>query len=258
MATAPASSRSCCCSSTVGAVDGGLAFIRRLMLAYAATEMETVMRNDFYAHIQRLDLAFHDRWQTGQLLSRANSDISVIRRFVGFGLVFLIVNIATFIYVIGLLATHARRPGASTAVGFVPVPYISRQFNRSYGTVTRQVQDQIGDLTTQIEEAAQGVRVIKAYGRRDTMLGKFMAASKQIQHTSMEQTRLRARFFGMLGFIPKAVQATVLLAGAYAVAHGSLSIGRTRGVFLAHGDAGVAGRVARRDPVDGRGGGHRR
>ncbi|MEY2399599.1 MAG: ATP-binding cassette, subfamily bacterial, partial [Actinomycetota bacterium] len=89
----------------IGVVDGGLAFLRRLMLAYAATEMETVMRNDFYAHIQRLDLAFHDRWQTGQLLSRANSDISVIRRFVGFGLVFLVVNIATFVYVIGLLST---------------------------------------------------------------------------------------------------------------------------------------------------------
>ncbi|MEY2469686.1 MAG: ATP-binding cassette, subfamily bacterial [Actinomycetota bacterium] len=215
----------------VGAVDGGLAFIRRLMLAYAATEMETVMRDDFYAHIQRLDLAFHDRWQTGQLLSRANSDISVIRRFVGFGLVFLIVNIATFIYVIGLLSTMHLGLALLTAAGFVPVPFISRSFNRSYGTVTRQVQDQIGDLTTQIEEAAQGVRVIKAYGRRETMLAKFMAASKQIQHTSMEQTRLRARFFGLLGFVPKAAQGLVLLAGAYAVAHGSLTIGELVAFF---------------------------
>ncbi len=215
----------------VGVVDGGLAFIRRLMLAYAATEMETVMRNDFYAHIQRLDLAFHDRWQTGQLLSRANSDISVIRRFVGFGLVFLIVNTATFIYVIALLATMHVGLALLTAVGFVPVAFVSRQFNRTYGTVTRQVQDQIGDLTTQIEEAAQGIRVIKAYGRREVMLGKFMDASKQIQHSSMQQTILRARFFGALGFIPKAVQASVLLAGAYAVAHGSLTIGELVAFF---------------------------
>ncbi|MEY2397249.1 MAG: ATP-binding cassette, subfamily bacterial, partial [Actinomycetota bacterium] len=165
------------------------------------------------------------------LLSRANSDISVIRRFVGFGLVFLVVNIATFVYVIGLLSTMHLGLALLTAVGFVPVAFVSRRFNRSYGAVTRQVQDQIGDLTTQIEEAAQGVRVIKAYGRRETMLAKFMAASKEIQHTSMAQTVLRARFFGMLGFIPKAVQAMVLLAGAYAVAHGSLTIGELVAFF---------------------------
>ncbi len=209
----------------IGVIDGGLALLRRLMLAYAAADMETVMRNDLYAHIQRLDLAFHDRWQTGQLLSRANSDVSVIRRFVGFGLVFLVVNIATFIYVIGVLATMNVPLALLTAVGFLPVIYVSRDFNRTYGAVSRRVQDQIGDLTTQIEESAQGVRVIKAYGRRETMLAKFMTASKEIQHTSMEQTRLRARFFGILGVIPKAVQSLVLLAGAYAVAHGSLTIG---------------------------------
>ncbi len=209
----------------IGLIDGGLAFLRRLMLAYAAADMETVMRNDLYAHIQRLDLAFHDRWQTGQLLSRANSDVSVIRRFVGFGLVFLIVNIATFIYVIGVLCTMNVPLALLTALGFLPVIYVSRDFNRTYGSVSRRVQDQIGDLTTQIEESAQGIRVIKAYGRRETMLGKFMAASKEIQHTAMEQTRLRARFFGILGVIPKAVQAVVLLAGAYAVARGSLTIG---------------------------------
>jgi ATP-binding cassette subfamily B protein len=215
----------------IGLVDGGLAFVRRLMLAYAATDLETDMRNDFYAHVQRLDLAFHDRWQTGQLLSRANSDISVIRRFIGFGLVFLVVNIFTFFYVIAQMATRHAGLAALTFVGFLPVMYISHEFNRSYGTVTRRVQDQIGDLTTQIEEAAQGVRVIKAYGRRETMLQKFMAASTEIHDTSLEQTRLRARFFGLLGLMPKLVQGAVLLAGAYAVSHGSLTPGELVAFF---------------------------
>lgn len=209
----------------VGLVDGGLALLRRMMLAYSATNMETVMRNDFYAHVQRLDLAFHDKWQTGQLLSRANSDISVIRRFFGFGLVFFVVNICTFIYVIGLLATVHAGLALLAAVCFLPVLFVSRQFNKTYGKITRLVQDQTGDLTTQIEEAAQGVRVIKAYGRRDTMLRKFMNAAAEIHDSSMEQTRLRARFFGLLGFMPKAVQSVVLLAGAFAVSHGSLSDG---------------------------------
>ncbi|HUR78772.1 MAG TPA: ABC transporter ATP-binding protein [Acidimicrobiales bacterium] len=215
----------------VGLVDGGLAFVRRLMLASAATDMETVMRNDFYAHVQRLDLAFHDRWQSGQLLSRANSDISVIRRFVGFGLVFLVVNVCTFLFVVGVLATRHVGLAVLTFVGFLPVIYISREFNRSYGSVTRRVQDQIGDLTTQIEEAAQGVRVIKAYGRRQTMLAKFMAASEQIHDTSMEQTALRARFYGLLGLVPKLVQGSVLFGGAYAMSRGSLTPGELVAFF---------------------------
>jgi ATP-binding cassette subfamily B protein len=215
----------------IGLVDGGLAFVRRLMLAYAATDLETDMRDDFYGHVQRLDLAFHDRWQTGQLLSRANSDISVIRRFIGFGLVFLVVNLFTFFYVIGQMATRHAGLALLTFVGFLPVMFISREFNRTYGTVTRKVQDQIGDLTTQIEEAAQGVRVIKAYGRRETMLAKFMTASREIHDTSLLQTHLRARFFGLLGLMPKLVQGAVLLAGAYAVAHGSLTPGELVAFF---------------------------
>ena len=215
----------------VGLVDGALAFVRRVMLAYAATGMETVMRNDFYAHVQRLDLAFHDKWQTGQLLSRANADVSVIRRFVGFGMVFLVVNVCTFLYVVGVLATRHVGLAALTFVGFLPVIWISWEFNRKYGTVTRRVQDQIGDLTTQIEEGAQGVRVIKAYGRRETMLGKFMAAARDIHDSSYEQARLRARFFGLLGLMPKLVQGAVLLAGAYAVSNGSLTEGELVAFF---------------------------
>lgn len=215
----------------VGLIDASLAFIRRTMLSYSATRMETVMRNDFYAHVQRLDLAFHDRWQTGQLLSRANSDISVIRRFVGFGMVFLIVNVLTFLYVCAVLATRHVGLAALTFVGFLPVIWISREFNRSYGAISRKVQDQLGDLTTQIEEGAQGVRVIKAYGRRETMLGKFMAASEEIRETATEQARLRAKFYGLLGFAPKFVQAMVLLAGGFAVSNGSLSPGELVAFF---------------------------
>jgi ATP-binding cassette subfamily B protein len=65
--------------------------------------METVLRNDLYAHLQRLPIAFHDGWQSGQLLSRATTDLSVIRRFLSFGLIFLVINSVTFVTVIVLL-----------------------------------------------------------------------------------------------------------------------------------------------------------
>ena len=64
----------------LGTVEAAAAFFRRRVMANAALGMETAMRNDFYAHLQRLPVSFHDGWQSGQLLSRATSDISTIRR----------------------------------------------------------------------------------------------------------------------------------------------------------------------------------
>ena len=62
--------------------------------------METALRNDLYAHLQRLPVGFHDGWQSGQLLSRATSDLSVIRRFLSFGLIFLVINLVTYVTVV--------------------------------------------------------------------------------------------------------------------------------------------------------------
>jgi len=208
-----------------GIVEGLLAFLRRFTLAKVAVGIETEMRNDLYAHLQALDVGFHDRWQTGQLLSRAIGDISVIRRFIGYGLTFLFINACTFVFVIFLLARMHFWLAMLTAVGFLPVIWLSKQFNKSYGAVSRLVQDQTGDLTTMVEEGAQGVRVIKAYGRRREMHGRFLRGAGTVRASSIEMARLRARFFGLLGQFPKLSQAAVLLGGAVAVADGSLTIG---------------------------------
>ena len=79
----------------LGAVEAVLNFIRRWTQSRTSLDMEYQIRNDLYAHLQRLPIAFHDRWQSGQLLSRITTDLSVIRRFLSFGLIFLVVNIGT-------------------------------------------------------------------------------------------------------------------------------------------------------------------
>src|SRR4029078_905131 len=87
----------------LGVLEAGLVFVRRWVQSYAALGMETAIRDDLYAHLQLLPVAFPDKWQTGQLLSRATTDLSTIRRFLSFGLVYLVINIATFITVVALL-----------------------------------------------------------------------------------------------------------------------------------------------------------
>ncbi len=210
---------------TLGVAEAGLIFIRRWVQSYCALGIETRIRNDLYAHLQRLPVSFHDRWQSGQLLSRAMTDLSVIRRFLGFGLVFLVVNVATFITVVGLLL-HLYVPlGLVVAASAVPILWLSQRFEAGYIEVSRRVQDQQGDLTTVIEESAVGVRVIKSFGRRRLVNERFERGARTLYGSSMDKVRLQAKFWALLDLIPNLTLAVVLLTGALAVQADRLTLG---------------------------------
>ena len=216
----------------VGAIETFLSFLRRYILAYAATGMETTLRDDIYRHLQKLHIGFHDQWQSGQLLQRAMGDVRVIRRFMGFGLIFLIVNAFTFVGVIILLLRLHTGLALLTAVSAVPILWLSVKFERQYRKVSRQVQDEQGDLATAIEESATGIRVIKAFGRRDLVSQQFGGRAQNLHDTSMRAVGLRAKFWTLLGIVPKLTQAGILFGGAWAVAHGDLKIGGLTAFFL--------------------------
>src|SRR5215469_6241173 len=146
----------------LGVSSAVLSLIRRWVQGNAVADMEKTIRDDLYEHLQRLDPAFHDEWQSGQLLSRATSDLSSIRRFAGFGIVFLFISIMTFAAVTVLLIRLNWWLGLITGCMFLPVLVFCTKFERRYKVLSRRVQDQEGDLTTVIEEAATGVRVLKA------------------------------------------------------------------------------------------------
>jgi ATP-binding cassette subfamily B protein len=206
-------------------VELSLTYRRRLALAQVATSVETELRDDFYSQLQRLDVGFHDRWQSGQLLSRANSDISLIRRFAAFGAIFLVIVILEVIAIFALLLHLDVRLGLLTIATAVPVLILCRRFERRYHTVVRDIQDQTGDLTTMIEEAARGIRVIKAFGRSDEMFRRYDERCRQLRETELERVRVHTRFIWVLGLIPNLTLAAVFLGGALAVSWGSLSVG---------------------------------
>ncbi|HEX9342669.1 MAG TPA: ABC transporter ATP-binding protein [Actinomycetota bacterium] len=209
----------------LGAVEAVFTMIRRWVQASAALGIETDMRSDLYRHLQALPVSFHDRWQSGQLLSRAISDLSVIRRFIGFGLIFLVVNFLTYITVIALLLHLDTALGLVVVAWTLPIALVSRSFARQYFTVSRRVQDQQGDVATQVEEAAVGIRVVKAFGRRRLVGERFGAAARTLYGSSMDSVRLRARFWAMLDVIPNLGLGVALLLGAAAVAHQRLTVG---------------------------------
>jgi ATP-binding cassette, subfamily B, bacterial len=209
----------------LGLVEALLILIRRWTQSASAIGMETTLRRDLYAHLQRLPIAFHDRWQSGQLLSRATTDLSVIRRFMSFGLIFLIINVATYFTVVGLLI-HLYLPlGVLVAVSAIPLFAISKHFTSQYFSASRKLQDQLGDLATQVEESAQGIRVIRSFGRRDHMSRRFSAGARQLHDTAVDKAVMLARTWSQFDLVPNVTLATVLVVGALQVARGQVSLG---------------------------------
>jgi ATP-binding cassette subfamily B protein len=209
----------------LGAAGALLSLIRRWVQGNAVAGMEQAIRDDLYAHLQRLDPAFHDEWQSGQLLSRATTDLSSIRRFAGFGLVFLFISIMTFAAVVGLLISLNWWLGLLTGVLFAPVLVFCTRFERRYKILARRSQDQDGDLTTLVEEASTGVRVLKSLGRAPEASAAHLAQGAKLGKTRIEMAGLLGTFWATLNLVPNAVIAVVVVLGALAISHHALSIG---------------------------------
>jgi len=209
----------------LGLFELSLTYRRRLSLAKLATTVETELRDDFYEQLQRLEVGFHDRWQSGQLLSRANSDISLIRRFAAFGAIFLLITVVEVIAIFALLLNLNVWLGLLTIVTAIPVLALCRRFERNYHVVVRDIQDQTGDLTTMLEEAARGIRVLKAFGRGTEMFDRYDVACRNLRETELDRVRIHTQFIWVLGLIPNLTLAAVLLVGALAVSSGSLTVG---------------------------------
>lgn len=209
----------------VGAVEAALAFLRRYVAAKAAISMEGDIRNGFYAHLQRLHVGFHDGWQSGQLLSRAMGDLSTIRRFVGFGFMFLIINAVQFLVVSALMVRLNLGLALVTAVMAIPIMAITARFDRRYRAVSRRVQDTQGDLTTLIEESATGIRIIKAFGRSRLMSRRFAGQAQTVHDSSMAGTNMRASFWSLMHLLPNLNLAAVVAFGGIAVIHQDMSRG---------------------------------
>jgi ATP-binding cassette subfamily B protein len=209
----------------LGLIEISMIYVRRQLQTVAVLRVETDIRDNLYAHLQRLAVAFHDEWQTGQLLSRATSDLTAIRRFLGFGAIFLVVNVTQYVVVMCLLIVTYPPLGVIVAGMTLPVVALSRRFGGAYSALARRMQDQSGDLATMAEEAASGIRVTKAFGRGSLLHAQFVAGGEQVRGSSLEMVALRAKFWSLLTLIPNLVMGVVVLIGGIAVAHGSMSLG---------------------------------
>ncbi|MBB6626869.1 ABC transporter ATP-binding protein [Nocardioides sp. KIGAM211] len=209
----------------LGVLEAVLIFWRRWVQSNAVLGIETAMRHDLYERLQQLPMSFHSKWQSGQLLSRATTDLSAIRRFSGFGLLFLVINILQVTVVTIVLLNMYWPLGLVVAATAAPIVWLSMRFEKSYVVVSRRVQDEQGDLATLSEEGAVGIRVIKSFGRSEHVAQQYESAARKLYDTSMDKVRLSARFWSFLEVIPNFAVVVVLLLGAIGVGKGLLTPG---------------------------------
>jgi ABC-type multidrug transport system fused ATPase/permease subunit len=203
-----------------------LTIVRRLVAGRVSLGVELDLRERMYGHLQSLELAFFDRQQTGQLMSRATVDLQLVRFFLGYGLIFLLQSGLTILLAAG--AMIATRPGLA-AISLAPVPFviaIAARYGRRSRPALQEVQQRIAELTADVEENVGGVRVVKAFAREERQLERFRAQVGRVFDQAMVSTRLQAFYNPAIGFLPQVGLAAILFLGGRQVIRGELTVGQ--------------------------------
>ncbi|HEY8294657.1 MAG TPA: ABC transporter transmembrane domain-containing protein, partial [Micrococcaceae bacterium] len=209
----------------LGILEAGFVALRRQFVIAPATTVETEMRTSFYRHVQNLTVSFHDRWGSGQLLSRAMSDLNFMRRWMAFGAIMLVVVSLTVVIGLAAMFTLSWELGLIWLAAAVPIVIFGFRFRTSYGRVSRKSQDQAGDLATTVEESVHGIRVLKAFGRGEEALDNFAGQAEELRQTEIFKARSLAVFSMVVTLLPELALGLGLMTGVLLVANGSLSVG---------------------------------
>ncbi|MFF5449871.1 ABC transporter ATP-binding protein [Streptomyces sp. NPDC012950] len=209
----------------LGITEAVLFGFRRWLVARPLAGVEARMRSDLYGRLQRLPIAFHDRWASGQLLSRGTTDLMLVRMFLAFPLTFLLVNGVTILAGYVLLLSQDWSLGLVLLTPVLPLVVVCSLFEGRYGLVARRAQDQVGDLTTVVEESVLGIRIVKGFGRHRSQARAFRELSERLRGTELIKARLLAMIWAVITVVPELAIGAALVLGTVQVAEGDLSAG---------------------------------
>ncbi|MCX4093821.1 ABC transporter ATP-binding protein [Nocardia sp. alder85J] len=209
----------------LGVINAGTAWARRAVIAGPAAAVETTLRATLFQRLQILSVGAHDGMESGQLTSRAVTDMSTLRRFFAFVLPSLVALGATVAVGMSLLCLFAWQIGLVELAIAVPLLLLALRFEREYGLASRRAQDQSGDLATTVEESAQGIRVLKAFGRGPWFGQRFRRQAAVLQSLELAKARLAARLWAALNFLSAMGIAAALAIGGYLLVQHAMTLG---------------------------------
>jgi ATP-binding cassette subfamily B protein len=197
---------------------------RRFFAFSLAYRAETDLRNRLFEHVQRLAFSFHDRVPTGELMARASSDLRQVRMVFSM-LPITVANVALTAIVVVMLIVLDPVLGVIASVSVPALFLLANRYARRILGVSWEVQQRLADLSRVVEEVVAGVRVVKSYGREDTVVGRLSTSADRIYSRTMEMLRLRSIYVPIFELIPAIATAAVLLVGGSRVIGGSMTLG---------------------------------
>ena len=239
----------------LGLAEVALIFVRRYVQSIAVLRVETDIRDTPLQAPAAPAVAFHDQWQTGQLLSRATTDLSSVRRFLGFGAIFLVVNVVQYVVVMCLLIATYPPLGLVVSAMTLPVVWLSRRFGSHYSTLVAPHAGPAGRPRDRRRGGRERHPRDEGVRPRTAPARAVRRGAHTVRSSSLEMVSLRGRFWALLELIPNIAMALVLLIGGIAVAHGAMSLGALVAFTTLLVAAAVADHRHRLDPVDGARGG---
>ena len=208
----------------LGLVGGVMGYIARLFLFETAYDIEYDLRNIIYEHLTRMSFSFYDRVQSGQLISRANSDIRSVQMYMTFAPLILVqcsIAVVAFVFMLTI-----NVPLAFVAMATMPFVYFTGvKMRKSMFPVSWIIQARLAEVATIVDENVNGVRVVKSFAAEEQQLRALSGAAEKVQWGYIKDADLRARFTPLVQNLPQAGLALVLLFGGYMVIQGTLSYG---------------------------------
>ena len=208
-----------------GAIRGILMVIRRFVGGRMAVDIEYELRDRLYRHLQKLGFAFYDANQTGQLMSRTTNDLSAVRIFLSYGLLFVTQHVLTIVAT-SVVLLYVQPLLALPVLATMPfLVYIAVRYSRVSHPLLIDAQARLADVTTQAEESVVGVRVVKSFGQEVRQLDRFRTRSEDVFRANIRANRQRAIYLPILELVPSLGLAIVILLGGWLVIHGHMTIG---------------------------------
>jgi ATP-binding cassette subfamily B protein len=203
---------------------GALRYFSRTVIFNAAREVEYEIRNDLFAHLQRLPQSFFQRWRTGDLMSRSVNDLGSVRLMLGPGVLSLLQTPILYAFVI--TAMFSKDPLLAALV-LVPYPlfvFIARAFGRSMHRSNLDVQESLAALSNQLQETISGIAVVKAYAMEPATAARFDAANEALYRAQLRLVRVNGAMPAITSLLPAAATWIVLWVGGHQIESGGMTV----------------------------------
>jgi ATP-binding cassette, subfamily B, bacterial len=199
-------------------------FVRRYIGGRVSLDVQYDLRNAVYERLQRLDFASHDQMQTGQLVSRANSDVGLLQGL----LMFLPIMLGNLVFLVMALAVMVRLSPPLTLVALLALPVllvVTLRLRTTIFPASWDAQQRAGEVAGVVDEAVTGVRVVKGFGQEERELSHLADAGQDLFRSRVRLIRLQARYTPMLQSVPVLAQVLVLAFGGWLALNGHLTLG---------------------------------